>query len=153
MIGHVVRRATIADADDLFKLVEEYYEVVSVVQRDSRERVTHYLDRDDCGAWLAVDGAAAVGCVLYHPLPSLEAAGEMKRLYVRPAWRRRGLAKRLVDEAERFARHRRDAWLYLDTKDDLADAVAFYERNGYRRCPRYNDNPQATIFMRKNLRL
>jgi hypothetical protein len=31
-------------------------------------------------------------------------------------------------------------------------AIAFCERNGYVRCPRYNDNPQATIFMRKRLK-
>ncbi len=42
-------------------------------------------------------------------------------------------------------------WLYLDTKQDLQAAIQFYERSGYRRCERYNDNPQATIFMRKQL--
>jgi hypothetical protein len=33
----------------------------------------------------------------------------------------------------------------------LQAAIAFYERHGYLRCDRYNDNPQATIFMRKRL--
>jgi ribosomal protein S18 acetylase RimI-like enzyme len=42
-------------------------------------------------------------------------------------------------------------WLYLDTNDDLHAAIAFYERNGYVRYSRYNDNPQATIFLRKKL--
>ena len=42
-------------------------------------------------------------------------------------------------------------WLYLDSKDDLVAAIQFYEKNGYSRCARYNDNPQANVFMRKQL--
>jgi GNAT superfamily N-acetyltransferase len=153
MTRGVVRRASVADRADVFRLVEEYYEAVSVVQRDDRERLTQYVADPDCGAWLAFnDVGRAVGCVLYHPLPQLGAAGEMKRLYIQPASRRLGLAGWLVDELERFAGTRGDDWLYLDTKDDLVEAIRFYERKGYARCPRYNDNPQATIFMRKRLR-
>ena len=40
-------------------------------------------------------------------------------------------------------------WLYLDSKDDLAAAIRFYARHGYEPCERYNDNRQATVFMRK----
>ena len=39
----------------------------------------------------------------------------------------------------------------LDSKDDLRVALAFYERAGYQRCERYNNNPQATVFMKKCL--
>jgi len=41
--------------------------------------------------------------------------------------------------------------MYLDTKDDLISAIKFYQRQGYEACERYNDNPQATMFMRKKL--
>ena len=75
----------------------------------------------------------------------------MKRLYVRPAQRGSGIAARLMDALETFAFGRGFRAVYLDTFDDLADAVRFYERRGYERIARYNDNPQATIFMRKTL--
>ena len=52
---------------------------------------------------------------------------------------------------EADARERGFTELYLDTKDDLLEAIRFYERRGYERVPRYNDNPQATIFMRRVL--
>ncbi len=39
--------------------------------------------------------------------------------------------------------------LYLDTHDGLLAAIRFYERRGYVRIERYNDNPQATVFMRR----
>jgi len=31
-------------------------------------------------------------------------------------------------------------------------AARFYEKKGFERCERYNDNPQAAIFMRKTIR-
>jgi ribosomal protein S18 acetylase RimI-like enzyme len=34
----------------------------------------------------------------------------------------------------------------------MTAAIHFYEAHGYERCARYNENPQATIFMRKELR-
>jgi GNAT superfamily N-acetyltransferase len=147
----VVRRATTADAADVFALVEEYYEAVSVIVRDDRATLTAYLTDADSGVWLAYHQAHAVGCVLYHPLSASDRSGEVKRMYVQPAFRRLGLARRLLGELEHFAGGRGDRWLYLDTNDSLKTALAFYERHGYRPCPRYNDNPQATIFMRKNL--
>jgi len=56
------------------------------------------------------------------------------------------------DVQEEFARKAGLEWIYLDTYDDLKPAIAIYERRGYQRCERYNDNPQATLFMRKNIR-
>jgi ribosomal protein S18 acetylase RimI-like enzyme len=76
----------------------------------------------------------------------------VKRLYVRPAFRQRGIADKLLQALEQFASTQGAEWLYLDTSDDLKAAIAFYEGHGYLRCDRYNDNPQATIFMRKQIR-
>jgi ribosomal protein S18 acetylase RimI-like enzyme len=146
-----VRQASLVEASDVFRLVEEYYDAVSVVVRDDRDTLLDYLVRRDCGVWLAYDGDLAVGCILYHPLPELGRTGEVKRLYIQPSFRRRGLAQQLLDVLERSAVRRGDQWLYLDTNDTLRAAIAFYERNGYLRCGPYNDNPQATIFMRKRL--
>jgi GNAT superfamily N-acetyltransferase len=84
-------------------------------------------------------------------LPIPGPAGEIKRLFVRPEYRGLGVALRLLQTLEQFARSQNTKWLYLDTKDDLKDAIAFYLRNGYTACTRYNDNPQATKFMRKQL--
>jgi hypothetical protein len=42
-------------------------------------------------------------------------------------------------------------WIYLDSYDDLKAAIALYGKRGYDRCDRYNDNPQATLFMRKQI--
>jgi putative acetyltransferase len=158
-----IRRATAIEPDDVLNLIEEYYQAVGVVVRDDREALLGYLSDPSSGIWVAYCGSRAVGCILYRPLPQLSAqpvdavvrgssigsAGEVKRLYVRPEYRERGIASRLLDELEQFAVSCGTAWLYLDTKDDLHEAITFYQRHGYVRCGRYNGNPQATIFMRK----
>jgi len=76
---------------------------------------------------------------------------EIKRMYVRDRFRGQGIAQKLLTAAERFARDAGYGWIYLDTTSQMAAAARLYERNAYERCGRYNQNPQATIFMRKKL--
>jgi GNAT superfamily N-acetyltransferase len=146
-----VHRATPALADAAFTLIEEYYEAVGVLVRDDRAALEHYLAAVDSPIWIAFVNAAAAGCVMLRPLPQILHAAEVKRLYVRPAFRGLRLAHALMEAAEQHARTSGLHWLYLDTKDDLHAAIHFYLSTGYQPCPRYNDNPQATRFFRKQL--
>jgi GNAT superfamily N-acetyltransferase len=146
-----VERAQVQQPEDALALIEEYYDAIEVVARDDRACLLGYLADPRSAIWVAHCGDAAIACMVYRPLPQLESAGEIKRLYVRPGYRGRGVARLLLDTAEQFAHEHQIAWLYLDTKDDLTNAIAFYRRHGYRPCARYNENPQATIFMRKRL--
>ena len=100
--------------------------------------------------WLAYLGEKAVGCVVLRTLGSIPFAGECKRLYVQPAVRRHRIADKLLDAQEDFARNNGLRWIYLDSYDDLKVAIALYRKRGYVSCERYNDNPQATVFLCKN---
>ena len=42
-------------------------------------------------------------------------------------------------------------WIYLDSYDELMTAITLYERREHLRCNRCDDNPQATVFIRKRL--
>lgn len=132
-------------------LLREYYEAVHVVQRDTPASIEKIVKTPASGMWLAYLGEEVVGCVVLRKLESISRAAECKRLYVRPAARGNRIADRLLDAMEEFARSKHVEWIYLDTYDDLKTAIALYERRGYERCERYNDNPQATLFMRKQL--
>ena len=146
-----IRRATLADRDAAWAIVDEYNRAVDVVVRDDPATFAHYLNGPGA-LWLAEDGGVAVGCVAMRPLAEISPrACEVKRLYVRPSHRGRGTAAALMDALEGGARSAGFDTAFLDTKDDLHDAIRFYERRGYERIPRYNDNPQATIFMRRSL--
>jgi DNA-binding MarR family transcriptional regulator/GNAT superfamily N-acetyltransferase len=139
-------------SDEAIAILHEYYEAVHVVQRDTPAGMQKMLTEPASGMWLAYFDDDVVGCVALRRLGSISRAAECKRLYVRPAARGNGLADKLLDAMEAFAREEGVAWIYLDTYDDLKTAIALYERRGYERCERYNDNPQATVFMRKRIR-
>ena len=140
-----------SSSEEALAILHEYYEAVHVVQRDTPAGIQKMLKTPDSGMWLAFLGDEAVGCVVLRKLDSMSHAAECKRLYVRPAARGNHIADILLDAMEAFARNRHIRWIYLDTYDDLKTAIALYERRGYQRCERYNDNPQATLFMRKCL--
>jgi GNAT superfamily N-acetyltransferase len=91
------------------------------------------------------------GCVLYRPLDTIPFAAECKRLFVLPAFRGHNIAARLMDTLEDAARASNLRWLYLDSKENFQAAIRMYRRRGYVDCSRYNQNPQATIFLRKDL--
>lgn len=137
--------------EEAIDILHEYYEAVQVVQRDEPGSLQKLIREPASGMWLARLGANVVGCVVLRKLASIPSASECKRLYVRPSARGLGIANKLLDALEEFARAQSLAWVYLDTYDDLKPAITLYQQRGYERCERYNDNPQATLFMRKRL--
>jgi putative acetyltransferase len=59
------------------------------------------------------------------------AYGEVKRMYVRPAFRGRGFASRLLDRLGAHARSQRVNLLRLETGVSQAEAIGLYERAGF----------------------
>jgi ribosomal protein S18 acetylase RimI-like enzyme len=147
-----VRRATSRESDAAWEIVEEYYEAAGVVARDAKEDFERIYFGDGAGVWLATIANTLVGCVALRPLAKFAHSAEVKRLYVRPEHRGLRIAKALYESLEKYARERGYEWLYLDTTDDMVAAQRFYAALGFEVTTRYNDNPQATIFMRKDLR-
>jgi GNAT superfamily N-acetyltransferase len=151
-------RAQPEEADAAFCLVREYFEVAGVVVREDQEKFVEEYFGDGQGLWLArVEGELA-GCVGLRRLPWPEElepedvkCAEIKRMYLREKFRGQGIAARLLEAVENFARQTGYAWIYLDTASNMAAAARLYDRNGFVRCERYNENPQAAIFMRKRL--
>jgi putative acetyltransferase len=151
--AYSIHQAKPEDLPIAFSLVAEYFQEIDVMVRDSQEEFADYLTGDGGGVWLAFAGEEPVGCIVLRGIGWPPASGEVKRLYVRASHRKRGLADRLLRTLEQQAIQLGYEWLYLDTKDDLENAIRFYKRHGYECCDRYNSNPQATIFMRKQLAL
>jgi putative acetyltransferase len=84
---------------------------------------------------IAHAGAEAAGCVGLRPLDPR--TGEMKRLYVRPAYRTSGLGKRLVEAVIDAAHRAGYRELRLDTLPSMASAQALYRRLGFHEIPPY----------------
>ena len=80
-----------------------------------------------------------------------ETTSEVKRMWVSPTTRGRGLAKRLLAELEEETRSSGRLVVVLDTNATLTEAIRLYERQGFVAIARYNDNPYAHHWFRKQL--
>lgn len=109
------------------------------------------LGPPDGGFWVGyVDGAAAC-CGGVKKLPD-DGVCEIKRMYVVPALRGLGLARRLLAFLEDEARARGYTTVRLDTGHHQHDARHIYETAGYVEIDNFNGNPVATYFGEKTLR-
>ena len=82
-----------------------------------------------------------VGCIALRPVDCETA--EMKRLFVRPTHRGKGLARALVVELIRRARDLGYSRICLDTLPGMERAQALYASLGFRDIPAYIHNPVA----------
>jgi GNAT superfamily N-acetyltransferase len=89
-----------------------------------------------------VDGALAA-CGALRPLIDTDYANacEMKRLYVRPAFRRFGLGRLLAQALMDEARRGGYSAMLLDTLDDMEAARELYASLGFEEIPPYYFNP------------
>ena len=78
-------------------------------------------------------------------------AGGIKRMYVVPGARRRGVARTLLRALEDAARERGYAFVRLDTGPLQRGAMALYASEGYTEIGNFNANPIAAYWGEKKL--
>lgn len=94
-----------------------------------------------------IDGSPA-GCAALRPIETLEGdagpVGELKRMYVRPAYRGRHLGRLLLDQIIADARAIGYGTLKLDTDPRLEAANGLYKAMGFKPTPKFNSDPDPT---------
>ncbi|GGX33769.1 putative transcriptional regulator, MarR family protein [Streptomyces chartreusis] len=127
---------------------------------DIDERFPEGFDKDDLVAPREVSGDAGAFFVAYEEdrpvgcgaLRRLEpGVGEIRHVWVHPAARRLGLARRLLDALEQEAVARHLSVVRLDTHAALTEAQAMYRACGYTAIPAYDDNVYASHWFEKRL--
>ncbi|MFN3665905.1 MAG: GNAT family N-acetyltransferase [Sediminibacterium sp.] len=90
--------------------------------------------------FLAYWNEEAVGCIALQPL-DVEGVCEMKRLYVKPAFRKYGIGRALVEQLLDAAKTIGYTKMRLDTLDRLQPAIKLYEQYGFKVINAYYENP------------
>lgn len=122
--------------------------------------IQHYADeirdleakygRPEGRLYLALWEGEAAGCIALRKLD--EQRCEMKRLYVRPAFRGHRIGDALVDRVIQDAKAIGYRHMLLDTLPFLESAIHMYRKRGFYEIPGYNDSPmETTIFMQYDL--
>ena len=114
------------------------------------------LDREEVapgrgGFFVAYEDDTPVGCGAVRRIEA--GVAEIKRMYVAPARRGRGVGRALLDALVAEARRLGVTRLVLETGPKQPEAIALYERAGFVRIPafgEYEDHP-LSVFMGKNL--
>ncbi|MDE3015830.1 MAG: GNAT family N-acetyltransferase [Pseudomonadota bacterium] len=99
---------------------------------------------------LVRDNKIACGCLALRPVS--DDVGEVVRMYVKQAWRGRGIAEALMQTLLSRARDMGYRKLYLDSLNKFSGAHRLYEKMGFHYCEPYSDNitdamKQQMIFM------
>jgi putative acetyltransferase len=136
------------DAEAACALIAEY--VASIQQPLCFEGIGQelaHLDTEyrapDGGFYLAKVNGEWAGCCGFRPLPDTDHtnAAEMKRLFVRPAFRRLGLGHALAEAVRDAASVAGYSCLLLDTLTEMESARALYEDMGFIAIAPYTQSP------------
>lgn len=114
---------------------------------DMRDLSAHY--RDPEGLFLVLlDERRVVGT---GALKRLDAdTAELGRMWFLPAYRGRGLGRRMAEQLLAFAREHGYRRVRLDTSSKCADAVELFRKLGFKEIDRYKESP-TTLFMELRL--
>jgi len=151
-VARVIRDARIPDEIDVARaLFREYAAWLDVdlcfqdFARELAELPGDYVAPHGC-LLLADDGIDIVGCVALRPLAGSQSTiGEMKRLYLRPHARGRGVGRSLAEAVIDRARRASYRALKLDTLASMTAARALYASLGFRSCAPYYLNPHPGV--------
>ena len=93
----------------------------------------------------------AVGCGAFREKES--DAVEIKRMYVKPEYRKRGIAAAVLKELELWAAELNYTYTILETGKKQPEAIALYQKSGYTIIPNYPpyEKMDNSVCMKKTL--
>jgi ribosomal protein S18 acetylase RimI-like enzyme len=103
--------------------------------------------------FLATHSEKAAGCGAFHRMT--QDTCEMKRMYVRPEFRRMQIGRQLTETLIVAAKEAAYVVMRLETVTFMDKAIAMYSSFGFKTCPPYYVIPESfraiTVFMQLNL--
>jgi len=151
----VVRALSEGDISNVRTLFTEYASSLGFdlsfqdFEKELAELPGEYSQANAC-LLLALESERVAGCVGIIKLS--QGTCEMKRLYVRPAFRGKGIGKLLATSIIREAHKMGYKKMRLDTVPSMKEAIALYRSLGFKEIQAYRYNPiEGALFMELDL--
>jgi GNAT superfamily N-acetyltransferase len=113
-------------------------ELAALLTAQLREVGEICAPRDDAHYLVAVVDRRVVGCVAWQALG--DEAAELKRMFVRPSFRGRGIARQMIVAIEEEALAADRPLIRLETGAGVPAAIGLYQSSGYHQIPAYGEH-------------
>jgi len=142
---------TTSDHPD-FKMLTQMFDTYLIdIDGDEKDFFAQYNQIYLQNVVVCYEDALPVGC---GALKTYDCeTGEIKRMFVHPERRKKGVAHLVLEELERWARELQFTSCILETSFKLENAIALYKKFGYQAIPNYGQyiGVASSVCMRKNI--
>ena len=145
-----IEDASVKDLDQLCEIEAECFKKEAFTRRQMAQLLADY----NSISLLAKENSTVIGFITGAVrFDGKQLTGHILTLDVRPAHRRRGIGRRLLQELETIFRKKNIMECYLEAREDNVAALKLYERVGYERIRKLSNYYGDThgIYLRKVL--
>ncbi|TBX71018.1 GNAT family N-acetyltransferase [Flavobacterium silvisoli] len=142
---------TTSDNPDFQRLTRLFDDYLVVIDGDEKDFFAQYNQIYLEHVIVCYEGETALGCGAFKPLEGHTA--EIKRMFVLPEHREKGIATSVLHELENWAKQSGFTTCILETSNQLKNAIALYQKSGYETIPNYGQyvGVESSICMQKSL--
>jgi GNAT superfamily N-acetyltransferase len=149
----ITYKRTTASDPDFQKLIVELDKEFWIRYPDTQQNFVPFNNVDgNARVTVAYDAIIPIGCGCFRQMKEMHTI-EIKRMYVVPAYRNRGIGKIILTHLEQWAKEENFKISKLETGIKQPEAIAAYKKSGYIHIPNYPPyvDMQESICMMKNL--
>lgn len=147
----ITLKRTTSDNLDFQKLTKLFDDYLVDIDGDEKDFFAQYNQIYIAQVVISYDNETAVGCGAFKQL-ELQVA-EIKRMFVLPDQRGKGIAVVILNELESWALTSGFTSCILETSVKLESAIVLYKKAGYEVIPNYAQymNVESSVCMKKNI--
>ena len=149
----VIYKRTVASNHDFKKLIIDLDKDLWARYPDIQQNFAPFNFVDDSfRVILAREDEVPIGCGCFRRMKEKDVI-EIKRMYVAPSFRSKGVGKMILQKLEQWAKEEKFVLAKLETGINQPEAIAAYEKSGYVRIPNFEPyiDVKESICMMKQL--
>ncbi len=131
----MIKRLT-SDHKDFQSLVHQLDEYLAIIDGEDHDFYNQFNSTELLDNCIVIyENGNPIGCGALKRFDTTDF--EIKRMFVRPLHRGKGIASHILKELENWAKELGTLHCVLETGKRMPDAIALYTKNGYKKIPNY----------------